>query len=159
MQILARGSRAGVEEQGDQTLIRVVEREIDRNRVLVAVFHTGTGEQHRVHVGPLGEPPALLVQRLHLLAGPVEVVTVMPLEHPVRRQIGAGIDGNRDLAVSGDAKVLQLARGHPPPPGEEPRPDHAPRVEMVPLVPAVVGHFVAPVRLHQREEHASHPDR
>ena len=47
--------------------------------------------------------------------------------------------------------------GHEAAAGEQPRPDHAAGVEVVTLVPAVVGDLVAAMRLDEREQHRPEP--
>ncbi len=54
---------------------------------------------------------------------------------------------------------LQVGGGDEAPPGEVVGADHAARVEVVPLVPAVVGHLMAAMGLHEGQQHGAQLDR
>ena len=66
-------------------------------------------------------------------------------------------DTTEEVGVGAEAQVLQRSGGDEPPSGEQPRTDHAAGVEVVTLVPAVVGDLLPPVRLDEREQHRPEP--
>src|SRR5260370_514122 len=77
----------------------------------------------------------------------------------VGRRAGGGVEGTGGGGFSRGTGGLQVAGGDPAPAGEEPGADHGAAVEVVALVPAVVGDLVPLVGLDQREEHAADFDR
>src|SRR5690606_37538659 len=80
--------------------------------------------------------------------------------YPVDREVRARLDGRpRERAVGRIAERLQRLRRHPASAGEQPRPDHAPRVEVVALVPAVVRDLMAAMGIDEGEQHAADLDR
>ena len=68
---------------------------------------------------------------------------------------GLAGDGRR----VGVAQRLEVGRGDEAAPGEVVGAHHAAGVEVVPLVPAVVGHLVAPVGLDEGQQHGAELDR
>ncbi len=140
--------------------VAMIERELDRDRIRVAIGRRQIVEEHGVHVGALGEATAVRIEPMHLLTGPLPVLFVLPGMDPIDRHIGARVDGIRDLAPTvGESQILQLPRRDPATAGEEPGPHHASGVEMVALVPAVVGDLVSRIRVDQGEQHAPDLDR
>jgi len=113
--------------------------------------------QQRVDVVPLGEHAPVGVEPLHLAEGPVHVVVVAPVEDPVDRQVRAEVEVAEQLGIGAEAEVLQRTGGDEAAAGEQPRSHHAAGVEVVALVPAVVGHLVSGVRLHEGEQHRAQP--
>ena len=150
-----------VEPEQHDAVVAVIERELDRDRIRIAVRGAEVVEEDGVDVPPLGEAATVGVERVHLWSGPRrEVVFVVTLLDEVDRDVRAGVGRARDrLVVSGPASVLELACRDPAAAGEEPGADHAARVEVVALVPAVVSELVPLVRVDEREQHAADLDR
>ena len=116
--------------------------------------------QDRVGVATLLESPACRVQPHHLVGPPSEVVVVVSVFHPVDSHIGTPVDRIADrVSPSREPQVLEFPGRHPAAPGKTPRTGHAAAVEVVSLVPPVVGHLVARLGVDQRVEHAAGPDR
>jgi ribosomal protein S18 acetylase RimI-like enzyme len=112
-----------------------------------------------VHVVAFGEHATGLVQRLHLIDGPAVPDVVISVEHPIQGQVTSSLGAASDRRWIGMAQSLQIGGGHEALSGELVGTDHAAGVEVITLVPAVVGHLIAPVGLHQGEEHRAELDR
>ena len=133
----------------------MVEGQLDRNGIGVPIGGRDVVEEHGVDVLALGEPTAVLVEPVHLLAGPLPVLRVLPSVDPVDGDVGARIDGIRDFSAAiRDSQVLERPGRDPATSGEEPRTDHTARIEVVALVPPVVGDLVAPLGIDEGEQHA-----
>ena len=139
----------------------MVKGQFHRDWVVVPVGVPDVVVEGGVGVSTLGEPATGGIEADHLIRTPPEVVSVVASLHPVDSQVGASVPGaSHCIGVVGrKAEVLQPSSGHPPPSAEAVRAGHAPAVEVVPLIPAVVRHFVAPFRINQGEEHAPDRDR
>jgi hypothetical protein len=156
MQVVA-GAGGCVPPQGDESLIAVVESQLDRHGIVVSIGGVHIVERRGVDMGPLGKPASVGVEVAHLVDRPLgKVLVVVPLFDPVDGDVAASVEGHCDRALRRPPQVLELSRGHPPAPGEQPRPDQAAAVIVVPLVPAVVSLLEPRVRLHPGEEHAPH---
>ena len=148
-----------VDEDGDEATVGVVEGELHRHAVGVAPVLPLVVVEQRVHVVALLEHPAGGMQRVDLAQGPAVPHVEVAVEHPVGGDVGAPGRLARDGRWVRVAQRLEVRRGDEAAPGEVVGTDHAARVEVVPLVPAVVRHLVAPVRLHQGEQHGAQLDR
>jgi hypothetical protein len=137
----------------------VVQRQLGGHALGVAVLGALVAVEQRVDVVAVGEHPLVAVQPVDLAAGPVGVLLGPAGQHPVERQVRPGpVVAEERTGIAADAPVLQVMGRDPALAREEPGADHAPRVEVVALVPAVVGDLVALVRLDQREQHAAQLD-
>ena len=97
-----------VPPQDEQAVVLVVESQVHRHRVFVAVHRGEVVEHGRVHVGALGKATAVGVEVDDLGRGPpVEVVGVMTLLHPVDGHVGAGIDRLGDDALRRPTLLFQ----------------------------------------------------
>jgi hypothetical protein len=136
----------------------VVERELRRDAVVARRRAAFEPVEQRVDVVALREHAVVGVQPLHLAQAPVEVVVVAAVEHPVHREVRTDAVRSEQVRSCSGAEILQGARRHPAPAREQPRPDHAAGVEVVALVPAVVGDLVSLVGLHEGEQHGAELD-
>src|SRR5581483_3113549 len=94
---------------------------------------------------------------------PAVPLVVVAVKHVVEAEVAAHLRvGHQGVGPGGGVRQpqrLQGGGGDEPGPGEVVGPDLASGVEVVPLVPAVVGHLVAAVGLDQGVEHGADPDR
>ena len=84
------------------------------------------------------------VEPVHLVDGPAVPLVVVTVEDPVDREVRPGERVGRHVGLGGVAEVLETAGRDETVAGELPRTDHAPGVEVVVLVPAVVLELVTP---------------
>jgi len=144
--------RGPVHHDRHEPLERVVERQGRRDAVVLATVGPPVDVHQGVDVVAALVHAVVLVQPLHLLGPPGDGGSVLALLDPVRGQVRTGVDVGQEPGVGGEAEVLEVPGGDPATPGEPPLADHAPGVEVVPLVPAVVGHLLAPVGLDEGEQ-------
>ena len=143
------------EEPGE----RVVEGELRRDTPPTGVGAPLVPVEQRVDVVAVLEHATVAVEPLHLVERPVEVLVVLTVDDPVDRQVRAPALASEEVGLPTEPQILQVAGGNPPSAGEQPRTDHAPGVEMVALVPPVVGHLVSRMGFDESEERASQPER
>ena len=144
----------------DEAGVVAVERELDRGAHLGGAGRPLELVEQGVDVLAVGEHATVAVQVVHLDHRPVVPVVVVALEHPVDRQVRPGdvVRAHGHVGVGRVAQVLHAPGGDEAVTGELPRGDHAARVEVVVLVPAVVLHLVAPLGLHHREQQGAQLD-
>ena len=112
---VGRGSLRRVPPQDEQAVVLVVESQVHRDRVFVAIHRGQVIEHGGVDMGAFGETTAMAVEVDDLGRSPsFEVVGVMALLHPVDGHVGAGIDRLGDDALRWPTLLLQGAGGHPP---------------------------------------------
>ena len=148
-----------VGEHGHEPGRGMVEGELGGQAVGLAGPLPGVAVQQGVDVVALVEHAPRLVQCLHLVDGPAVPRVVVAVEHPVHRQEAAPVGLAGDARGVGVAERLQLGGGDEALARELVGADHAARVEVVPLVPAVVRHLVAAPGLDQGDEHRPQLDR
>ena len=148
-----------VDEDRDEAAVRVVESELDGDTVGIAPVLPLKVVEKGVDVVALFEHAAGCVQRLDLTQGPLVPGVEVAVEHPVCGDVGAPCRLAGDGGRIGITQRLEVGRGDEATSREVVGADHAAGVEVVPLVPAVVGHLVAAVGLHQGQQHGAELDR
>ena len=154
--------RAGrrLEVDGHQAGEPVVEGELGGHAVLVAGARPLEAVEARVDVVTVLEHSAGGVEHVHLVHGPAVPLVVVAVEHVVDAEVAPHLRvGHEGGPADRVAPGLQRGRGHEPGAGEVVGTDLAAGVEVVPLVPPVVGHLVAAVGLDQRVQDRADPDR
>ena len=148
-QLLVRHGLGAVDEHGGEPPVRVIEGKLNGDAIGLPAVLPGEVVEERVHMVALGEHASRGVQGVHLPQRPTVPHVVVPVEHPVDRDVRAACRLAGDGGGVGVAQRLELRRGHESAPRGMVRAHHAARVEVVPLVPAVVGHLVAAMGLNQ----------